>query len=287
VLCPARCIQMVFCPNPNCTSQGKDFARLSHHYRYSPACKPAHFMAEREPESQQPDQVSDLDTVHTVFCNKFQSVLMKGFNDRHYFNYVKAGHLDHVNSMMMEAIMELEHHAIRICGAASSAAEATARLQHVFKLAQGQISKIHSAKARTSYNKNKAKAPYVEPKLYRPLSTKAARKGAVRFSLIELYTRIMQRDQVAQVRSRHSHTPAPLAHTRAARARMIVAARPVRRNGSWQNQTSTSRGSCMAGSQTSSAHGSMAQRRAFTTSSCGRQPWRRSLTCAYLHRCLT
>ena len=197
---------MVLCPNPGCPSKGTDFAILGQHLRQSPSCKPTPVITQQPPLPEQPSEPVDIDTANTVFSNKFLSVLMKGFNDRHYFNYVKAGHLDHVNSMMMEAFVELEHHVIPICSAASSVVEAKARLQGIFQLVRGQIAQVHSAKARTSYNKTKAKAPYVPPKVYKSLSLKAARKGAVRISLIELLTRIMQRDAAARVRVHATHT---------------------------------------------------------------------------------
>ena len=206
---------MVLCPNPRCPSLGTDFARLSQHFRQSPGCRstPAEDGPSPQVQVQDTKAVLDnnLDTVETIFCNKFQGVLMKGYNDRHYFNYVKAVHLDAVNGMIMEAFVELEQHALRICGTAAGVAEATERLRRLFKLAREQVETAHSAAARRSYNKNKIKAPYIEPKLYKPMSVKAARKGAVRFSLIELYTRLLQRDHVARVRACYSNTLASLA----------------------------------------------------------------------------
>ena len=206
----AQCIQMVLCPNPACPMSGKDFMSLDRHFRHSPGCRPLPMCVAAEPEPR-PENTAvpeDLDTVETVFSNKFQSVLMKGFNDRHYFEYVKAGHLNHMNSMMMECMVELEQYALRVGSAAKDVPEATDRLTTAFELAREQIQMAHSAAARTRYNKTKLKAPYVEPQPYRPLSTQAARKGAMRFSLIELYTRLLQRDSAARVSAYHKHSRA-------------------------------------------------------------------------------
>lgn len=212
---------MAPCRNPACPANVNNVAQ---HLHRSPLCRRFYAV---DNESQQepphdlqmlPQQTEDDDMQGSTFYQKMRRNFMNSMNDMHYRERVGPTKCDKEAGRAISFLDAVQAEAAQVVAATPDPNQAAAAITGVFEAARHALMDLHSSARRDKYNREVAKVPYVEPLLFKSLSTRESKADAIHFDLIDLTARILQHDAEACVRPRlviGASTPRPHTHAQA------------------------------------------------------------------------